>query len=50
MNGPWLCPECRAGKHRACIDDALNEDTDEIVECECRTCPTLEDRWTLEDR
>lgn len=28
-------PECRAEKHRNCDGDALDETTDEIVQCAC---------------
>mgnify|MGYP001600385711 CR=1 FL=1 len=30
-----LCPDCRAGKHDACIGRAWSEATDEEVECPC---------------
>jgi len=30
------CPECRSGKHGNCTGWAIDPDTDEMVECECR--------------
>lgn len=32
---PRDCPECRQGKHVNCTGWALDEDTDDVVECEC---------------
>ena len=34
LDEPALCPECTAGKHRNCAEDALAAD-DRIVPCEC---------------
>lgn len=31
-----ICPECWQDKHANCDGTALNESTDEIVECDCR--------------
>lgn len=30
-----LSPDCRDGKHTACIGDAWNNQTDEACTCEC---------------
>ena len=30
-----ICPECRVGKHGNCDGRALDETTDEIVDCDC---------------
>jgi hypothetical protein len=32
---PADCPECRSGKHVNCTGWALDEDSDELVECGC---------------
>lgn len=32
---PADCPECRAGKHQNCTEWAVDEDTDEVVDCDC---------------
>lgn len=32
---PRDCPECRNGKHANCTGWALDEDTDEVVDCDC---------------
>lgn len=32
---PRDCPECAQGKHRTCAGWAIDEDTDEFVDCEC---------------
>lgn len=31
----WVGPDCAVGKHDACAGEALNEDSDEIVPCQC---------------
>jgi hypothetical protein len=36
MNDKPICPECRDGKHAACIGDAWDPKTDAIVPCICR--------------
>lgn len=30
------CPECRSGKHLNCTGWAVDRETDELVECECK--------------
>jgi hypothetical protein len=35
LNHAPVCPECRAGKHRNCDGIALDERTDELVDCTC---------------
>jgi len=30
-----LCPECRDGKHVNCTGWAVNEETDDVVDCHC---------------
>lgn len=35
-----VCPECAQGKHQNCTGWALNEATDEIVDCHCESCKT----------
>lgn len=30
-----VCPECRAGKCVNCTGWAINENTDEVVDCRC---------------
>jgi hypothetical protein len=47
-----VCPECRAGKHRNCDGDALDEATDEIVQCACgcHTFARLAEQAAHEDR
>lgn len=37
-----ICPECRDGKHRNCAGTALDETTDEIVDCGCAECVEAE--------
>lgn len=32
---PRDCPECRSGKHQNCTEWAIDEDTDEVVACDC---------------
>jgi hypothetical protein len=32
---PHLSPDCRAGKHHACSDDAWCEALDRRADCEC---------------
>lgn len=32
---PWLNPDCRQGKHRACRGDAWDDDRDEPTTCGC---------------
>jgi hypothetical protein len=51
MTAP-ICPECRADKHRVCAGEALDETTDEIVECACgcRTFARLAEQAAREDR
>lgn len=29
------CPECMQGKHQNCAHQAIDPDTDELVDCEC---------------
>jgi hypothetical protein len=31
-----ICPECSAGKHGNCDGTALDIETDEIVDCDCK--------------
>ena len=33
-----ICPECRDAKHGNCAGQALDETTDEIVDCTCTEC------------
>lgn len=33
--GKWPSPDCAVGSHHACVEQALNEDTDEVVPCTC---------------
>ena len=53
-----VCPECRDGKHSNCTHDALDDTTDDVVDCYCgcepsRTCPSCSDvvpeGWSLDD-
>jgi hypothetical protein len=47
MNGPVfvpICPECRAGKHRACSDVAADV-LGEPVPCSCPVCMEEADDW-----
>lgn len=31
----WLSPDCRDGKHTACIGDAWDSELDQLTECGC---------------
>lgn len=33
-----ICPQCREGKHPNCDGMALDEKTDQFVDCQCRIC------------
>lgn len=33
-----ICPECAAGKHGNCADQALDPITDDFVPCGCLAC------------
>lgn len=35
MAGPWLNPDCWAGKHRACAGDAWDEEQQVLTGCLC---------------
>jgi hypothetical protein len=47
-----ICPECRVGKHGNCDGRALDETTDEIVDCDCcgKTVELAEYRVTFGQR
>jgi hypothetical protein len=34
---PAVCPECANGKHPNCTGWAIDEKTDELVDCRCGT-------------
>jgi hypothetical protein len=36
MDGPWVNPDCWAGKHTACARDAWDQVHDEPTACQCR--------------
>lgn len=41
---PLICPECRDGKCKNCVGQALNTFTDEFVECQHMCQATVEFR------
>lgn len=36
MSGQSVCPECQAGKHLNCTEQAWDHELDDVVDCQCR--------------